>query len=316
MQDTAEQKDIYDKRTSLTEAVGRYLKDGINIAMDGFTNNCIPVATIHEIIRQGAQNLKLSVQSNSICCELLAGAMILNPEHLSIRQIELSWGDNNSSGTALLLRHLINNMRVTFNEYTDCSMTARFNAGALGLPFQATIDHGSNDTKPTNCGKTIICPFTGKDVYVVPACHPDLALIHVQAADMYGNSLLFGDQSNCLELAQAAANTIVTAEQIIAKESIKSYENLARIPAHVIDAVVDQPFGATPGACYGNYGVDMAEFDEFRAISEEFCTTGNKEKLRSYYNKSIFDVENFDDFLEQKPYPILQKLCQMDSGQI
>lgn len=316
MQETTDKKDMYDKRASLTEAVARYLKDDINIAIAGFANNCIPVASIHEIIRQGARNLTLSVQSSSICCELLAGAMILNPEHLSIRKIDLSWGDRNTVGTAPLLRHLINNMRIKLDEYTDSGMTARFNAGALGVPFQATVDHDGNDTEPTNSGKTITCPFTGEDVYLVPACQPDLALIHVQAADMHGNSRIFGDPSNCREIAQAAVNTIVTVEQIIDRESIQNYVNLTKIPSHVVDAVIDQPFGATPGACYGNYGFDMAEFDEFSAICEEFCKTGNKEKLRSYYNKSIFDVENFDDFLEQKPYPVLQKLCQLDSSQI
>lgn len=306
---------MYDKRTSLTEAVRRCLKDGITISIGGFANTRIPVASIHEIIRQGAQELTLSVQSNSICCELLAGAMILNSDHMSIRKIELAWYGNERNGTSPLLLYLINNKMVQLDEYTTNGMSARFKAGAMGVPFLPIMDGGCRDMELTNSGKMTICPFTGENVYLVPACHPDLALIHVQAVDMYGNVRIFGDHCDCPEIAQASINTIVTTEQIIHNTSTRNYPNLTAIPFHVVDAVVDQPFGATPGACYGNYGFDKSEIVEFTSICEEFCKTGNKETLRNYYNRYIFDVENFDDFLEQKPYPVLQKLCQLDSSQ-
>lgn len=311
----AKKKSMYDKRTSLTEAVRRCLKDGITISIGGFANTRIPVASIHEIIRQGARELTLSVQSNSICCELLAGAMILNSDHLSIRQIELAWYGQEIISTAPLLRYLVSNKMVQLDEYTTCGMSARFKAGAMGVSFLPITDHDDIDMQLTNRGKMTICPFTGENIYLVPACHPDLALIHVQAADMYGNCRIFGDHCSCHEIAQASVNTIVTAEQIIHNTSIRNYPNPTEIPFYFVDAVVDQPFGATPGACYGNYGFDRSELQGFIDICEDFCKTGNKEKLRNYYNEYIFDVENFDDFLEQKPYPILQKLCQQDSGQ-
>ncbi len=308
-------KGMYDKRTSLTEAVKRCLKDGISISIGGFTNTRIPVASIHEIIRQGARELTLLAQSNSICCELLAGAMILNSDHLSLRRLELAWHGKEIFSTAPLLGFLINNSMVQLEEYTSCGMSARFKAGAMGVPFLPITDHGGSDMQLNNRGRMIVCPFTGENIYLVPACRPDLALIHVQASDMYGNSLIWGDECCCPEIAQASVNSIVTAEQIVHGTNIPHSPNLTEIPFHFVGAIVDQPFGATPGACYGNYGCDRVGIQEFTDISEDFCKTGNKEKLRAYYNKYIFDVENFDDFLEQKPYPILQKLCQLDSSE-
>ena len=47
----AKKKGLHDKRTTLKEAVSRYLKDGINIGIGGFVNTRVPVAIIHEIIR-------------------------------------------------------------------------------------------------------------------------------------------------------------------------------------------------------------------------------------------------------------------------
>ncbi|NOR23098.1 MAG: CoA transferase subunit A [Desulforhopalus sp.] len=305
MQETAQQeartkkvtmkKGMHDKRTSLTEAVKRYLKDGINIGIGGFVNTRIPVASIHEIIRQGAHDLTLSVQDNSICCELLAGAMILNPDHLTINKIELGLLGYKIIANAPLLQYLANNRMIQLDDYTKYGMSANYNGGVLDVPFLPTINYDGSD--------------------MAPACRPDLALIHVQTADMYGNSQIFGDHCSCHEIAQASVNTLVTAEQIIQNFRIPKDPNVTQIPFHVVDAVVDQPFGATPGACHGHYWFDISEIQEFTGICEDFCKTGNKDKLKAYYDKHIFDVENFDDFLEQKPYPILQRLCQQDGNQ-
>ncbi len=311
----AKKKGLSDKRTSLKEAVGRYLKDGINIGIGGFVNTRVPVATIHEIIRQGARDLTLSFQSNSICCELLAGAMILNPDHLSIRRIELAWYGYEIIGIAPLLRHLTSKGMIQLDDYTNYGMSARFKAGAMGVPFLPTRDHGGSDMELVNRGKMVECPFSGDNIYLVPACHPDLGIVHVQAADMHGNSRIFGALCTCPEIAQAAVNTIVTTEQIIPNSSIRNYPNLTEIPYPVVDAVVDQPFGATPGACYGHYWFDMDHIHEFRTICEDFRKTGDKEKLQAYYDKYIFDVQTFDDYLEQKPYPVLKNLCHQDGGQ-
>lgn len=311
----AGKKGMYDKRTSLPEAVRRCLKDGMHIAIGGLADTRLPVASIHEIIRRGASELTVSAQSNSICCELLAGAMILNADHLSIKRIELAWSSQETRIRAPLLRYLRDNEMVELDEYTDSGMSARFKAGTMGVPFLPTADHGGNDISLKNCGKMSVCPFTGENIYLVPACRPDLTLIHIQAADMYGNGRIFGKHGSCREMAGASSNTIVTVEEIISNASIQHYPNLTDIPFYVVDAVVDQPFGATPGACYGKYGLNLEEIMEFNDICDEFCKTDNKEKLREYYNRYIFDIENFDDFLEQKPYPVLQQLCQNDGDQ-
>ncbi|MDD2443781.1 MAG: CoA transferase subunit A, partial [Desulfotomaculaceae bacterium] len=47
---------LNDKRTTLKEAVAKYVKDGINIGIGGFVNTRVPVAIIHEIIRHGARD--------------------------------------------------------------------------------------------------------------------------------------------------------------------------------------------------------------------------------------------------------------------
>ncbi|MCP3894849.1 MAG: CoA transferase subunit A [Bacteroides sp.] len=311
----AKKKGLRDKRTTLKEAVAKHIKDGINIGIGGFVNTRVPVAIIHEIIRHGAKDLTLSLQSNSICCELLAAAMILDPGHISIKRVELAWWGYEVIGIAPMLRYLISKGMVELDDYTNYGMSARFKAAAMGVPFLPTRDHGGSDMELVNRGRMVKCPFTEGNVYLVPACHPDVGIVHVQAADMYGNCRIFGALCTCPEIAQAATHTIVTCEQIIPNEKIRNYPNLTEIPYAVVDEVVEQPFGCYPGACYGYFWFDMIHFKHFRTMCDEFRKTGNKDKIKEYFDKFIFGSENFDDFLATRSYARLKELKKNDGLQ-
>lgn len=309
------QKALVDKRISLKDAVKKHIKDGINIGIGGFVNTRVPVAIVHEIIRQGAKDLTLSFQSNSICAELLAGAMILYPDHLNIKRVELAWWGYEVIGIAPLLRHLAANGMVQLDDYTNYGMSARFKAAAMGLEFIPVRDHGGSDMEQLNRGIMIKSPFSDKNTYLVPACYPDVGLIHVTAADIYGNCRIFGPLCTCPEIAMAATCSIVTAEQIISNESIRTYPNLTEIPYVAVDALIEQPFGAYPGVSYGHYWFDMEHIQMFRNASEEFRRSGNTVPLKKYYEEHIFSCKTFNDFLDKMPEPALRKIKKFDGGQ-
>ncbi|HOV79983.1 MAG TPA: CoA transferase [Bacillota bacterium] len=306
---------LQDKRMTLKEAVAKYIKDGINIGIGGFVNTRVPAAIIHEIIRHGARDLTLSFQSNSICCEWLAGAMILDPDRVSIKRVELAWWGYEIIGIAPLLRYLAGNGMLEMDDYTNYGMSVRFKAAAMGIPFIPVRDHGGSDMELVNKGKMIECPFTGKNIYLLPACHPDVGIVHTTAADMYGNARIFGAYCTCPEIAVAATYTIMTTEKIIPTESIRAYPNLTEIPYVAVDTLTEVPFGAYPGACYGNYWFDMDHIRMFRSLCDDFRKTGNKEGLKKYYDEYIFGCETHDDFLEKIGYKTLRKLKDMDHGQ-
>lgn len=70
----------------MKDAVKKLVKDEINLGIGGFGDTRIPVAILHEIIRQGAKDLTLSFHSQSMAPELLAGAMIID-ERITIKRI-------------------------------------------------------------------------------------------------------------------------------------------------------------------------------------------------------------------------------------
>jgi glutaconate CoA-transferase subunit A len=63
-----------DKTMALTAAVQRYINDGCQLFIGGFTINRNPMAAVYEIIRQGKKNLHLYAHSNGQGVDELIGA--------------------------------------------------------------------------------------------------------------------------------------------------------------------------------------------------------------------------------------------------
>ena len=77
--------DIEDKLMSLEEAVRRFIKDGSQIALGGFTVSRNPMAITYEIIRQGIRNLHLVCHSQGQSFDLLIGAG-------AVKRVEVAYG--------------------------------------------------------------------------------------------------------------------------------------------------------------------------------------------------------------------------------
>ena len=99
----------------------------------------------------------------------------------------------------------------------------------------------------------IDCPFTGEKLLLVPALNPDVALIHVQRCDAYGNAQIDGLQFMDIDLAMAANRVILTTERIVSNDQIRRAPDQTKIPFFAVDAVVELPFGCAPHECYGVY---------------------------------------------------------------
>jgi 3-oxoacid CoA-transferase subunit A/glutaconate CoA-transferase subunit A len=135
-------------------------------------------------------------------------------------------------------------------------------------------------------------PFTGKPVALLPACYPDVALLHVPRADKYGNCQIDGILVEDYELSRAARRVIVTAEQIIDTERIRQRPWLTAIPYHVVDAVIEVPFGAHPCNMPYEYFFDEDHIAEWRSMSK------TEEGAQAYLDKYVFGVPDFESYLE------------------
>jgi glutaconate CoA-transferase, subunit A len=292
-------KSMRDKRMTLKEAVSRFVKNGDNVGIGGFVNIRQPIATCHEMVRQGFKDLTLSFQSAAMAPEILAGAMMVRPDHCSIKRVELAYWGHEAFGLSPAWRYLAERGMIEFEDWSNYNMSARFKAGAMGLPFIPTRGPLGGDIKNTSRTKIMDCPFTGRPIALLPASNPNVALIHVQAADMYGNCIIRGTDCTCSEIAMASAHTIVTCEQLVSHELITSNPKDIMIPFPAVDAVIQVPFGAYPGACRRHYYFNGDEIRNYLALISPMVKGGSADALKAWYDENIFGVENFEDYIEK-----------------
>ena len=301
------------KKMALNEAVEKFVKNGDNIGVGGFVNGRQPVAIVHEIVRQGRKNLTLSFQSSGLAIEYFAGGMALDEENFSIKRMELAYWAHEAFGISPLFRYLTQEGKIEIEDWSNYNMSARFKAGAMGLPFIPTRSPLGSDIPRANRSKVMECPFTGQPVMLLPASHPNVAIIHVQEADVYGNCRIQGPLYTCPEIAMAAAYTIVTCERIIEHQDMVQHSNRVSIPFFSVDAVCEVPKGGYPGNVHGCYYFDEDHIKDFLARCEAFRQEEIKE-LIEYYKKYIFEVEDTDGFISQIPYKRLKHIEKIEPG--
>ena len=289
-----------DKRCTLKEAVDTFIKDGDNVAIGGFVNIRQPIATCHEMIRHGFKDMTFSFQSSGMAMDYLGGAMAIAPDHFSIRRIEFAYWAHESFGLSPVFRYLAERGRLELEDWSNYNMSARFKAGAMGLPFLPTRGPLGSDILKKCRAKVMKCPFTGTPIVLVPASHPNVAILHVQTADQYGNCIIRGTEATCPEMAMAAAHTIVTCEQIVPHELLTRRPRDIAVPFFAVDAVVQIPFGAYPTSCRRHYYFNKEHIASFHALAKHLSKEDFK-PLTAYYDEYIFGVQDFRDFIDTFP---------------
>ena len=131
-------------------------------------------------------------------------------------------------------------------------------AASLGVPFEPVPGFAGTDLPATADFRTVKDPWTGEEIYVVPALRPRWAILHVQEADARGNARILGSPGYDVLMAQAADRVILTAERIVSTDELVRMPELTKICDLTVAAVVEVPGGARPGDCAGCYDVDEA----------------------------------------------------------
>jgi glutaconate CoA-transferase subunit A len=247
----------------LAEAVGRFVKDGQTLALEGFTH-LIPFAAGHEVIRQGRKDLTLVRMTPDILYDQMIGMGCA-------KGLVFSWGGNPGVGSIHRFRDAIENgwpHPLAIQEHSHADMAGRYQAGASGLPFSVLRGYVGSDLPKHNPNiRTIACPFTGEKLAATPAINPDVAIIHAQKADRKGNVLINGIVGIQKEAVLAARAAIVTVEEVV--EDLEAPMNACLLPHWVLCAVCVVPQGAHPSYAHGYYVRDNAFCKAWDAISRE-----------------------------------------------
>src|SRR5882762_9940249 len=258
---------------SLEEAAA-LVPDGASVGIGGSTLSRTPMAMIWALIRAGRKELFCQRSITSSEGELLfaSGAS---------RHILTSWFSQGIVwGVSRVMRLYTESGRARFEEWSHMAMGLRFRAGAMGVPFLPMRSMmGSDVIGQLPDTRLIDCPFTGEKLVLVPALNPDVALIHVQRCDAYGNAQIDGLPFVDIDLAMAANKVILSTEQIVSNDQIRRAPDRTRIPFFAVDAVVELPFGCAPHECYGVYEPMIRHMENYVALVNKDPVKGMQEYL-------------------------------------
>jgi glutaconate CoA-transferase, subunit A len=270
-------RSLREKVMSLEEAAA-LVPDGASVGIGGSTLSRTPMAMIWALIRAGRKDLfcQRSITSSEGELLLASGAS---------RHILTSWFSQGIVwGVSRVMRLYTETGRARFEEWSHMAVGLRLRAGAMGVPFLPMRSMmGSDLIGQLPDTRVIDCPFTGEKLVLVPALNPDVALIHVQRCDAYGNAQIDGLPFMDIDLAMAANRVILTTERIVSNDQIRRAPDQTKIPFLAVDAVVEVPFGSAPHECYGLYEPLFKHLDGYAAQLRHDPERGVGEYLDRYF---------------------------------
>ncbi len=250
------------KLVSLTQAINHFVPDNSAIVLGTAQETLIPFAAGHELIRQRKRDLTLIGPISDILFDQLIGACC-------VRKIQAAWIGNVITGSSYNFRRAVEQGQIEMEDHSNLTISLALRAGAMGVPFMPARTALGSDLFKTNPKlKTTVCPFSGDILTAVAALNPDIAIIHVQRSDEYGNAHLWGNLGITREACLASRHIILTAEEIVTPEIISSDPNRVFTPGFRVSAVVHAPWGGHPSPVPGYYNRDHQTFIDYRESSK------------------------------------------------
>lgn len=263
-----------DKLVDLTHAA-QIVTDGALVALGGGLSARLPMALVRELIRVGRRDLHVVGSAHGIDVDLLiaaGGVAVCEESYIGFEQ---------DLGLAPAYRRAAESGTVAVRESCCATILAQLRAAELGVPFLPVRGVKGSDIRRLHPEYSELqCPFTGETLVVVPPLRPDVALIHAPVGDRRGNLHL--DQPYVLDerFAGAARNVVATVDRITSTQEVVSAG--VTIPAHLVTAVAEVPYGAHPSSCYPGYAYDRAHLAEYVR-----CATAGGHELAGYLERYV-----------------------------
>jgi glutaconate CoA-transferase subunit A len=251
---------------SMHDAVGQFVHDGDRVSAACGLEARIPFAAGHEIIRQNKRALTLVGPISDALYDQLIGAGC-------VRAVEVAWIGNVGTGLGHNYRRAVERWEphpLIVTDYTNLTMALGLRAAAEGVPFSVTRSiTGTDLAEQTEIFAPVADPFGGEPVMAVKAIPLDVAIVHVQRCDANGNAHVFGNLGTTPESVRAAKRCIITTEELVEADVIRSQPNATVVPGFLVSAVVQVPGGAHPSPVFAAHERDHAFFEAYSEASRQ-----------------------------------------------
>jgi glutaconate CoA-transferase subunit A len=221
------------------------VRPGARLALGGqwFHNN--PAAAARALVRRGVGNLRLVAPPPAgYAVDLLLGAGVVAEAlvgHVSFEHM----------GLAPNLRRVAEDGLVKIVDGDEATILGGLMAQLEHLPA-----HPVTSVKGTDIQHSAVAQNRIGGVVAPVALQPDVCILHVQEADIYGNVRHLGAAFCDPLFAKASRHVIVTADRIVDNQEVRKDPRRTTLPGYLVDAVVEVPYGAHPGSSHGLYPHD------------------------------------------------------------
>jgi glutaconate CoA-transferase subunit A len=292
MEDSTMPEADQNKIMTTQEAIRRFVNDGDHLVIGNYTvGTCYN--QVAEIVRQRKKGLTIYSQSGVFDVEMLIAG-----DCVSRVVSTYCLRSGGRSGGSMLERYQRAG-KIEVEDYSNFTYNARLTAGAQGYSFLPVLPGiiASDVFKVRDFmgdGKfgVVKCPFTGREVPVVPAANPDVCIVHVQRADKFGNAQYWGALGSVAWACLASKRVIVSCEEIVDHEIIKASPQFTIVPAFRVDAVIEEPRGAHPAELSGYYNLDIL----FWAMMD--LSNRSEEGFRTWMKEWVYDLPTRAAYLE------------------
>ena len=281
------------KVMSAEQAISTFVHNGDCLALGGFSTNRRAYGLVREIIRQQKRDLYLESGSAGGDIDMLIGMGC-------VKAINISYIAN--SGFTMVCRRFRDAAErgtLPIEDYSLDVQTIAYHGAALGLPYVAVKNMRGSDLEekwgiseeermphPKFPAKKFVIqddPFhPGTRLCLIPTPRIDVACIHVQKASPDGICRIEGASFQDIDIAIAAKHTIISCEQLLTDEEMRSTPGENSLPGLCVSAVVHMPYGAHPSQCCGFYDYDAQELLKYDKASR------TQEEFEAYMSASVF----------------------------
>ncbi|GIV98563.1 MAG: CoA transferase subunit A [Herpetosiphonaceae bacterium] len=276
------------KLMSMQEAIGRFVHDGMAVAMSLALEPLIPFAAGHEIIRQRRRDLTLIGPISDCLFDQLIGAGC-------VRRVIAAWVGNVSGGLGHAYRRAAEQglpQPLEIHDHSNFTIALALRAGALGVPYIPAYTLLGSDLPRSNPG-LVQAEYEGRPILHVKAVTPDVAIVQVQRSDEDGNAHAWGNLGISLEAGLASRDIIIVAEEIVPRDVILSDPNRVIAPSFKVRAVVHEPGGAHPSPVQGYYNRDHEFFHAYHSA------TRTLEGMQSWLQEWVYGIPDRAAYLRK-----------------
>ena len=246
--------------TTLAESVARHVHPGQRVYLGNFGAQLFAVG--HEMIRQGVKDIDAVIASGGLLMDQLLGAGVLRSATYGH-----CWSPVGPAPAWNFRRAAQSGDTIELHELSLGLLTAALTAGAWRVPFLPVPDlPGTGYVDEDWSGgrlSTATCEFG--TARVVRAEVPDVAFVHVDLADPDGNGVVRGPLGEVLVAAQAARTTVLVAEQIADRATVRAAG--ISIPGVLVESVVEVPGAVRPDGVAGRYPRDIEAYQRYSRCS-------------------------------------------------